>query len=129
RGVVPGPDTQAASCDSAAATARQRGVGSMLAVPLLREQEAVGVIGLAREGVGPFSPEQIEVLQTFADQAVIAIENVRLFKEPEVANHELAAASQHKSEFLANMSHELRTPFNAIIAFSYSLSLPISRQP
>ena len=58
------------------------------------------------------------MLQTFADQAVIAIENVRLFKELEVANHELAAASQHKSEFLANMSHELRTPLNAIIGFS-----------
>jgi len=116
------PDLQAAASEFAASTARQRGVGSMLAVPLLREQEAVGVIGLAREGVGPFSPEQIEVLQTFADQAVIAIENVRLFKELEVANHELAAASQHKSEFLANMSHELRTPLNAIIGFSEVLS-------
>jgi len=59
---------------------------------------------------------------TFADQAVIAIENVRLFKELEVANRELAAASQHKSEFLANMSHELRTPLNAIIGFSEVLS-------
>src|SRR5262249_5384132 len=119
RRVVHVPDLQAAV---AASTARQRGVGSRLAGPLLREQEAVGVIGLAREGVGPFSPEQIEVLQTFADQAVIAIENVRLFKELEVANHELAAASQHKSEFLANMSHELRTPLNAIIGFSEVLS-------
>ena len=122
RRVVHVPDLQAAAGEFAASTARQRGVGSMLAVPLLREQEAVGVIGLAREVVGPFSPEQIEVLQTFADQAVIAIENVRLFKELEVANHELAAASRHKSEFLANMSHELRTPLNAIIGFSEVLS-------
>ncbi len=90
----------------------------MLAVPLLREQEAVGVISLARDVVGSFSTQQIEVLRTFADQAVIAIENVRLFKELEAANRNLAAASQHKSEFLANMSHELRTPLNAIIGFS-----------
>jgi signal transduction histidine kinase len=122
RRVVHVPDLQAAASEFAASTLRQRGIGSMFAVPLLREQEAVGVIGLAREVVGPFSPEQIEVLQTFADQAVIAIENGRLFKELEVANRELAAASQHKSEFLANMSHELRTPLNAIIGFSEVLS-------
>jgi signal transduction histidine kinase len=94
----------------------------MLAVPLLREQEAVGVISLARDVVGSFSTQQIEVLRTFADQAVIAIENVRLFKELEAANRNLAAASQHKSEFLANMSHELRTPLNAIIGFSEVLT-------
>ena len=117
RSVLHIPDLQAAG-EFLTSAARQRGVGSMLVVPLLREQEAVGVISLAREGVGPFSPEQIEVLQTFADQAVIAIENVRLFDELQLANRELTAASQHKSEFLANMSHELRTPLNAIIGFS-----------
>jgi len=118
RSVVHVPDLQTAASEFAASTARQRGAGSMLVVPLLREQEAVGVISLAREVVGPFSLQQIEVLQTFADQAVIAIENVRLFKELEEANRQLEAASQHKSEFLANMSHELRTPLNAIIGFS-----------
>jgi signal transduction histidine kinase len=122
RSLVHVPDLQAAASEFVDSTARRRGVGSMLVVPLLREQEAVGVISLAREVVGPFSPEQIEVVQTFADQAVIAIENVRLFKELEAANRELAAASQHKSEFLANMSHELRTPLNAIIGFSEVLS-------
>jgi GAF domain-containing protein len=129
RSVVHVPDLQAEASEFPASTARQRGAGSMLVVPLLREQEAVGVISLAREVVGPFSPEQIEVLQTFADQAVIAIENVRLFKELEASNREIAeksrqleVASQHKSEFLANMSHELRTPLNAIIGFSEVLS-------
>src|SRR5207245_9300172 len=76
RSVVHVPDLQAAT-EFAASTARHRGAGSQLAVPLLRGQEAIGVITLARNLVGPFSPQQIEVLQTFADQAVIAIENVR----------------------------------------------------
>jgi signal transduction histidine kinase len=66
----------------------------------------------------PFSEAQIALLTTFADQAVIAIENARLFQELQDANSQLAEASQHKSEFLANMSHELRTPLNAIIGFS-----------
>jgi len=93
-----------------------------LGVPLLRDGAAVGLVGMWRRDVRPFSGRQIALLQTFADQAVIAIENVRLFKELAVANRELAAASQHKSEFLANMSHELRTPLNAIIGFSEVLT-------
>src|SRR5262249_46708801 len=88
----------------------------------LRDGAPIGAILVARAYPGPFSDNQIALLKTFADQAVIAIENVRLFKELEAANRELAAASQHKSEFLANMSHELRTPLNAIIGFSEVLS-------
>jgi signal transduction histidine kinase len=95
---------------------------TVLAVPLLREGLPVGAIGLWRREVQPFSEKQITLVETFANQAVIAIENVRLFNELAVANRELAAASQHKSEFLANMSHELRTPLNAIIGFSEVLS-------
>jgi signal transduction histidine kinase len=68
--------------------------------------------------VRPFSDKQIKLLETFADQAVIAIENVRLFREIEAKRRELEAANRHKSEFLANVSHELRTPLNAIIGFS-----------
>jgi signal transduction histidine kinase len=98
------------------------GFRSGLFVPMLRDGVPIGVILVGRAEPGPFSENQIELLKTFADQAVIAIENVRLFKELEAANRELAAASQHKSEFLANMSHELRTPLNAIIGFSEVLS-------
>ena len=101
---------------------RALGVRSHLIVPMLRGAGAVGAILVARAETGPYAQSQIDLLQTFADQAVIAIENVRLFKELEVANRELAAASEHKSEFLANMSHELRTPLNAIIGFSEVLA-------
>jgi signal transduction histidine kinase len=95
---------------------------TVLSVPMLRDRRPLGAITVARRVVRPFTAKQIDLLKTFADQAVIAIENVRLFKELESANSELAAASQHKSEFLANMSHELRTPLNAIIGFSEVLT-------
>ena len=71
---------------------------------------------------GRFSDREIALLKTFADQAVIAIQNARLYREIEVKSRELEAASRHKSEFLANMSHELRTPLNAIIGFSEVLA-------
>ena len=98
--------------------ARQRGFRSTVQLPLVHRDGVIGVIAVSHAEAGAFSRDEMELLKTFADQAVIAIENVRLFKELEVANRELEAASQHKSEFLANMSHELRTPLNAIIGFS-----------
>jgi signal transduction histidine kinase len=108
--------------ESGRVTARARAYQSVVVVPLLRHDEALGSIAVTRSEPGGFADDEIELLKTFADQAVIAIENVRLFKELEAANRGLAAASQHKSEFLANMSHELRTPLNAIIGFSEVLS-------
>ena len=94
------------------------GFRTMLGVPMLREGEPIGVVAMWRDEVRPFSPRDMQLVATFADQAVIAIENVRLFREIQDKSRQLETANQHKSEFLANMSHELRTPLNAIIGFS-----------
>jgi signal transduction histidine kinase len=94
------------------------GYRTIIAAPLMREGAPIGVFGLGRETVRAFTKKQIELLTTFADQAVIAIENVRLFDEIQDKNQQLAEASQNKSQFLSSMSHELRTPLNAIIGLT-----------
>ena len=97
---------------------RKVGFRTIMGVPILREGNPIGVVVLMRVTVRPFSNKQIELATTFADQAGIAIENVRLFDEIQDKSRQLEEASKHKSQFLANMSHELRTPLNAILGYT-----------
>ena len=98
------------------------GYRALLSVPLLREEQVIGNLTLARKAPGEFSGEVVDLLKTFATQSALALQNARLFREIADKSRQLEVASQHKSEFLANMSHELRTPLNAIIGFSEVLS-------
>jgi len=106
-------------------TGRKLGHRTILAVPLVREGIVIGSIGLRRASAQLFTDAQVALVETFADQAVIAIENTRLFQEVQARTRELAKtiedleiASQHKNQFVANMSHELRTPLAAILGYA-----------
>ncbi|MGD9337781.1 MAG: ATP-binding protein [Syntrophobacterales bacterium] len=94
------------------------GLRALLAVPLLREDRLIGGLVVRRRAPGQFEKETVDLLQTFATQSALAIQNARLFREIEEKGHELEIASKHKSDFLANMSHELRTPLNAILGYT-----------
>jgi signal transduction histidine kinase len=87
-------------------------------IPLLGADRIVGALVVRRKAAGEVPKSTIDLLQTFAAQSVLAIQNAHLFHEIRVKSHELEVASQHKSQFLANMSHELRTPLNAILGYT-----------
>ncbi|HMC16754.1 MAG TPA: ATP-binding protein, partial [Albitalea sp.] len=120
RQVVHYPDVLAAADvpEGLRRTCEQLDVRSIVMAPMLWEEQGVGSIYVGRKQALPFSESDIGLLRTFADQAVIAIQNARLFHEIQDKSRQLEIADKHKSEFLANMSHELRTPLNAVIGFS-----------
>jgi GAF domain-containing protein len=117
RRTVQVPDVQA-DPDYAYAVRDVNAIRTTIAVPMLKGDALVGVITIYRLEVRPFTDKQIALMETFADQAAIAIENVRLFDEIQDKSRQLEIASAHKSQFLSSMSHELRTPLNAIIGLT-----------
>jgi signal transduction histidine kinase/putative methionine-R-sulfoxide reductase with GAF domain len=99
----------------------QAGFRALLIVPLLRPYQIIGALVVRRKQPGEFPEHTVDLLETFAEQSVLAIQNARLFREIEEKSRQLSEASKHKSQFLANMSHELRTPLNAIIGVTEML--------
>ena len=109
---------QGAASSTASICTSRAGMRALLAVPLLHQDKVVGALVVRRKRVGAFAPETVSLLQSFASQSAIAIQNARLFHEIEDKSRQLEIASQHKSQFVANMSHELRTPLAAMLGYA-----------
>jgi signal transduction histidine kinase len=98
------------------------GFHSVLVVPLLSQDECLGSLVVQRRATGDFAPSTVGLMQTFADQSVVAMKNARLFREVDQTGRQLAVANAHKDQFFANMSHELRTPLNGMLGFAELLT-------
>jgi len=96
----------------------EAGYRARMIVPLLGANRVVGALVVGRKTPGELPKKTVDLLQTFAAQSVLAIQNARLFSDIQIKGHQLEVASRHKSQFLANMSHELRTPLNAILGYA-----------